>query len=272
MVSGVSVFGQQFAVAATALLGLIVGSFLNVVIARVPAGESVVRPRSRCPACEAPIAARDNMPVLSWLLLRGRGRCCGAAIAVRYPMVEAGTALAFAGITWWALERPHTAWALPAFLYLAAISIALALIDLDTLRLPFTIVAPAYPVAAVLLAGASWAAHDRDSAIRMVLGGAALWGLYRLLHLIYPAGMGYGDVRLSGVLGLYLGWLGWGSLAVGAFLGFLVGGLSGMVLLLARRTKLKTAIPYGPYLLCGAWLGVVVGAPLGNWYLASMGL
>jgi len=258
--------------ALAAVFGLIIGSFLNVVIARVPAGESIVRPGSRCAACQTPIAARDNVPVLGWLLLRGRARCCGEPIAVRYPLVEAGTALAFAGVLWWALQRPGTAWALPAFLYLAAVSIALAVIDLDTLRLPFGIVAPSYPVAAVLLGLASWAGHDLSSAVRMLIGGAALWGLYRLLHLVYPAGMGYGDVRLAGVLGLYLGWLGWAPLAVGAFLGFLVGGVGGALLLALRRTGLKTAIPYGPYLLGGTWLGVVAGAPVGQWYLRSMGL
>jgi leader peptidase (prepilin peptidase)/N-methyltransferase len=260
------------AVLLAVVVGLAVGSFLNVVIARVPAGESVVRPGSRCPRCGTAIAPRDNVPLLGWLLLRGRGRCCGAPIGARYPLVEAGTAIAFGGVAWWALDRPATAWALPAFLYLAGISIALALIDLDTFRLPFVIVAPAYPVSLVLLGAASWAAHDGRSAVRMVIGGALLWGLYRLLHQLYPAGMGYGDVRLAGVLGLYLGWLGWSALAVGAFLGFLVGGVVGVVLLATRRTKLRSAIPYGPYLLAGAWLGVVAGAPIGHWYLRGMGL
>jgi leader peptidase (prepilin peptidase) / N-methyltransferase len=255
-----------------ALLGLVIGSFLNVVIVRVPAGESVVRPRSRCPACAGPIAARDSVPVLGWVLLRGRARCCGARISVRYPVVEVLTAAAFAGVTWWALGRPSTVWALPAFLYLAAVSIALAIIDLDTLRLPFAIVAPAYPVSAALLGAASWAGHDAGPALRALAGGALLWGLYRLLHLVYPAGMGYGDVRLAGVLGLYLGWLGWSALAVGAFLGFCVGGLGGVVLLATRRASLRAAIPYGPYLLAGAWLGVVAGAPVARWYLVSSGL
>jgi len=252
--------------------GLVIGSFLNVVVARVPAGVSVVRPASRCPHCETPIRPRDNVPLFGWLLLRGRARCCDARISVRYPLVEAGTAIAFGAVAWWALQRMATTWALPAFVYLAALTIALALIDLDTLRLPFVLVAPAYPVSAALLGLASWATHDGASAVRMLVGGAVLWSLYRLLHLVYPAGMGYGDVRLSGVLGLYLGWLGWAPLAVGTFLGFLVGGLAGAVLLALRRTGLRSAIPYGPYLLCGAWLGAVAGAPLGEWYLHAMGL
>jgi leader peptidase (prepilin peptidase)/N-methyltransferase len=250
------------------VFGLVIGSFLNVVIARVPAGESVVHPGSRCPKCGAPIAARDNVPVLSWLLLRGRGRCCGAPISVRYPLVELVTGLAFAGVTAWT----GLGWRLPAFLFLAALSITLAVIDLDTFRLPFWLVAPAYPVAMVLLGAASLAERDRGSAVRALIGAAALWAFYRLLHAVYPGGMGYGDVRLAGVLGLYLGWLGWDRLIVGAFLGFLVGGLGGAVLLGLRRTSLKSEIPYGPYLLAGAWLGVFLGHPLADWYLRTAGL
>jgi leader peptidase (prepilin peptidase)/N-methyltransferase len=253
-------------------LGLLIGSFLNVVIARVPAGQSVVRPRSRCPACQAPIAARDNVPLLSWALLRGRARCCGVRIPARYPLVEAGTAVMFGAVAWWGVHRPGTGWAIPAFGYLAAVSIALAVIDLDTFRLPSVIVIPSYWVALARLGGASWAENDRASAVRMVLGGAALWGVYRLLHLIYPPGMGYGDVRLAGVLGIYLGWLGWGPLLAGAFMGFLVGGVVGLALVLLGRSKLKSAIPYGPYLLTGAWLGVFAGEPIWHWYLGSMGL
>jgi leader peptidase (prepilin peptidase) / N-methyltransferase len=251
-----------------ALFGLVIGSFLNVVIARVPAGESVVRPGSRCPACRTPIAPRDNVPVLSWVLLNGRSRCCDTQISMRYPMVELGTAVLLAMVAAWT----GPSWRLPAFAYLAALSIALTVIDLDTLRLPFWLVAPSYPVAAVLLGIASLAEHDGWSAVRAVIGAAALWGLYRLLHLVYPAGMGYGDVRLSGLLGMYLGWLGWDRLVVGAFLAFLVGGIGGVVLMILRRGSLKTQIPYGPYMLVGAWLGILLGHPLAHWYLRTAGL
>jgi leader peptidase (prepilin peptidase)/N-methyltransferase len=254
------------------VFGLLIGSFLNVVIARVPDGLSIVRPGSRCPACQTPIAARDNVPVLSWLLLRGRARCCAVRISVRYPLIEAGTAVAFAAVTVWAERTAPTVWALPAFGYLAAASIVLAVIDLDTFRLPFSIVAPSYPVAAALLGVASWAERDLPSAVRMLGGGVAMWGLYRLLHLIYPPGMGYGDVRLAGVLGLYLGWLGWGPLAVGTFMGFLTGGVVGIALIVVGRSKLKSHIPYGPYLLTGAWIGVFAGQPITAWYLHGMGL
>ena len=251
-----------------AVFGLLIGSFLNVVIARVPAGESVVRPGSRCPACGVPIAARDNIPVLSWLLLRGLARCCGARIGLRYPGVELTTALALAGVAAWA----GASWRLPAFAYLAALTIALAVIDVDTLRLPFWLVAPSFPVAAVLLGIASLAAQDWASMLRAAIGMALLWGFYLVLFLIYPPGMGYGDVRLAGLLGLYLGWLGWHELLVGVFLGFLAGGLGGVIQLVLRRVSLKSHIPYGPYMLLGAWLGILLGQQLAGWYLHTAGL
>jgi leader peptidase (prepilin peptidase)/N-methyltransferase len=277
-------------VAVSAVLGLLVGSFLNVIIARVPAGESVVRPGSRCPRCGAPIAARDNVPVLSWLLLRGRARCCGAPISWRYPAVELGTAAAFAVVAAWATTTwtpsllgedaavaaadslapqawQGSLWPLPAFLYLAAVSIALAVIDLDTFRLPFWIVVPSWWVAGLLLGGAALLLGHPGAIVRMLLGGLAYWALYRLLHLVYPAGMGYGDVRLAGLLGLYLAWIDWGALVVGAFAGVLVGGVGGVAVLVARRSGLKTQIPYGPYLLLGAWIGVFWGQQLMSAYL-----
>jgi leader peptidase (prepilin peptidase)/N-methyltransferase len=252
----------------TAVFGLLIGSFLNVVIVRVPAGESVVRPGSRCPVCAVPIAARDNIPVVSWVLLRGRARCCGARVGLRYPSVELATALALVGVAAWT----GPSWRLPAFAYLAALSIALAMIDVDTQRLPFWLVAPSYPVAAVLLGIAWLGERDGASAVRAAVGAALLWGFYRVLHLVYPAGMGYGDVRLAGLLGLYLSWLGWDELVVGAFLGFLVGGLGGVVQIALRKVSLKSSIPYGPYMLLGAWLGILLGQPIAGWYLRTAGL
>ncbi len=250
------------------VLGLLVGSFLNVVIARVPAGESVVRPGSRCPACLQPIAPRDNVPVVSWLLLRGRARCCGVRISARYPLVEGGTAVFFAAVTAWL----GASWALPAYLALAAASVALAVIDVDTLRLPVVVVVPAFAAGVLLLGMASIADGDASAALRAVLGAAALWLLYRLLHAVYPRGMGYGDVRLAGLVGLYLGWMGWDRVVVGGFFGFLTGGLGGVLLMLGGRGGLKTQIPYGPYLLLGGWIGLVWGAGIAGWYLGTAGL
>lgn len=251
------------------LLGLVVGSFLNVVVHRVPAGRSVVRPRSACPACGHEVRTRDNVPVVSWLVLRGHCRDCGAPISARYPLVELGTGVLFAA-TFLVLEARGQLAVLPAALVLAAISIALAAIDLDTRRLPNAIVLPAYPVLAVLLVLASALGGDWSALARAGIGGAALWSLYFLVMVAKPGGMGFGDVKLAGLLGGVLGWFGWGSLVVGAFAAFLVGGLFSVVLMLAGRAGRKSAIPFGPWMLLGAWIGIFVGEPLWGAYLGIL--
>ena len=248
-----------------AVLGLLIGSFLNVVIWRVPRGESIVRPPSHCPNCDQLISPRDNIPLLSWLLLRGRCRNCGVGISARYPAVELATGMLFAALAW----RIGAHSALPAFLYLAAIAVALGLIDLDTRRLPNVIVLPSYVVAAVLLGLAAIVDDDWSRLGRAALGGAALFGFYFLLVLIYPKGMGFGDVKLAGVLGLYLGWIGWGALLVGAFLGFLLGGVLGGLLMAMGKAGRKTAIPFGPWMLAGALIAVFVGERLAHAYTSA---
>jgi len=250
------------------VLGLAVGSFLNVVVHRVPVGASVVSPPSACPQCGHGVRPRDNVPVVSWLLLRGRCRDCAATIGARYPLVEGGTALLF-GVTaaWFGLV-----WHLPAFLYLAAVGVALALIDIDVRRLPDAIVLPSYVVGGTLLAAASALEGDLSSMVGAVIGGAALYGAYFLMALAYPGGMGFGDVKLAGVLGMYLGWLGWSELAVGWFAAFLVGGCVGVALIVAGRAGRRTAIPFGPYMLVGASIGIFLGPGLAGLYLRSMGL
>jgi leader peptidase (prepilin peptidase)/N-methyltransferase len=251
------------------LLGLAVGSFLNVVVWRVPRGESVVHPPSACPECGHPIRARDNVPVVSWLLLRARCRDCGSPISARYPLVEGGTAAAFGLVAWWA----GVAWTLPALLYLAAISVALALIDLDVHRLPDSIVLPSYLVGVALLALASanpGGTADWDALVRALIGGVVLFAFYFVVTYIHPAGMGFGDVKLAGVLGMYLAWFGWGQLVVGWFAAFLLGGVAAVVLLVTGRAGRKSGIPFGPWMLAGAWVGLVVGGTLWSSYLDLM--
>jgi len=252
------------------VLGLAVGSFLNVVVYRVPLGRSVIRPASACPRCGAAIRRRDNVPVLSWLLLRGRCRDCAAPISGRYPLVEGLTASLFVAIVLRFTVVQDAAWAIPGYLYLAAIGVALALIDLDVRRLPDAIVLPSYPAAAALLALASWGAGDWQALLRAAEGGAALWVLYLGLSLVKQGAMGFGDVKLAGILGAYLGWLGWGDLAVGAFAAFFVGGLVSVGLLLAKKAGRRTAIPFGPWMLIGAAIGIAVGAPAWAAYLGTM--
>ncbi|GIJ50900.1 prepilin peptidase [Virgisporangium aliadipatigenens] len=250
----------------TGVLGLAIGSFLNVVIHRVPRAESLLRPGSHCPRCDTPIKAWHNVPVLGWLVLRGRCAACAEPISARYPLVEAATALLFMAVT----ARFGFSWELPAYLYLSAIAIALAMIDIDVRRLPNAIVLPSYLVGAALLAPAVIVTGDLWAAARGLLAMAVLWSFYLLLGLLYPGGMGFGDVKLAGLLGLFLGFLGWGPVLVGAFAGFLLGGLAGGLMLATRRANRRTAIPFGPYMLAGALVAVFAAAPVAQWYTALL--
>jgi leader peptidase (prepilin peptidase)/N-methyltransferase len=270
----------EFAVIAAitlGVLGLAIGSFLNVVVYRVPAGMSVVSPPSACPKCGRPIRGFDNVPVLSWLVLRGRCRDCSDSISARYPAVELGTGLFFVVVVWRFLTGTSTPVpvAIPgvlAFIYLAAVSVVLALIDLDVRRLPNTIVLPSYAVGAVLLSLQAILSGDYSGLIRAGIGMAALFAFYFLLALVYPRGMGFGDVKLAGLLGLYLGWLGWGDLVVGAFAAFLLGGLFSVGLMIFRKAGRGTAIPFGPWMLLGAWIAILFGNSITTGYLALFGL
>jgi leader peptidase (prepilin peptidase)/N-methyltransferase len=249
------------------LFGLAIGSFLNVVVYRVPARIPLTR-ESRCPSCDTAIRPWQNVPVASWVVLRGRCAACHESIPARYPLVEFGTGLAFAAVTWLYLASaadqtagdPRAVWSevlvLVAFLYFAAISIALTLIDMDTHRLPDAIVLPSYAVAGILFTFAAFLGGDWSALVRAGAGMVTLYGFYFLLRLVRPSGMGGGDVKLAGVVGLYLGWVGWGALAVGAFSAFLIGGVIGLALILIRRATRKTAIPFGPYMLAGQSVGL----------------
>jgi leader peptidase (prepilin peptidase)/N-methyltransferase len=243
------------------VLGLAVGSFLNVVIHRVPRNESLLRP-SHCTRCLAAIRPWHNVPVLSWLVLRGRCAHCRRGISPRYPLVEVGTSLLFVAVT----ARFGLTPALAAHLYLAAAAVTLALIDFDVRRLPDAIVLPSYLVGALLIVAACAARADWWPAARGLLAMAALSTLYLALALLYPGGMGLGDVKLAGLLGLYLGWLGWSPVWVGTFTGFLLGGLVGAMLLVTRRANRKTAVPFGPFMLAGAMLALFIAAPVTTWY------
>lgn len=256
----------EVAIVLSCVLGLAVGSFLNVVVWRVPRGESVVRPASHCPRCGHMVRSRDNIPVVSWLLLRGRCRDCGEPISPRYPAVELGTAIAFGLVAWW------IGWSvlLPAYLYLAAISVCLSLIDLDVRRLPDAIVLPSWIIAPALL-GLAAAAEGDGAAMLRALAGAAAVGLFFLVAAIaYPAGMGLGDVKLSPVLGLYLGYVGWGAVVVGMFGAFLLGAIVGVAVLVVTRDR-KAGIPFGPWMIVGTWIGLVVGQSLFESYLSLLG-
>lgn len=255
-------------VGAAGVLGLLVGSFLTVVVHRVPAGLSIVRPGSACTSCGHRIRSRDNVPVVSWVLLGGRCRDCAEAVGVRYPAVEAGTALLFA-----ALAAAYGASAvLPALLYVAGVGVALALIDVDHHRLPDAVVLPSYPVLAALLAVAALGTGHPPVG-RSLLSGGIWLAVYASLWLgTAGRGMGAGDVKLSGLLGLLLGWLGWGSSVLGLFGGFLVGSVVGVALLRTGRVGRRARIAHGPFMLVGAAVGVFVGQPLWHAWLGYAGL
>lgn len=264
------------------LVGLVIGSFLNVVAYRVPLGLSVVRPRSACPGCDTPIAARDNVPLLSWLLLRGRCRDCRAPISPRYPLVEAATAALFvvaalpSAVALGAVapgtpaEITAEGLVLVAFLYFAAISIALAAIDLDVQRLPDVIVLPAYAVGVLLLGAADLLRGDLVAFATAAAGAGACVLLYGVLSL--TGGMAYGDVKLAGVIGFFLGQLGIAPLVVGVASGFVLGAVFGVVLMALQRAGRRSRIPFGPWMLAGAWIGILAGDPLADAYLRLWGL
>jgi leader peptidase (prepilin peptidase)/N-methyltransferase len=257
-------------VAFTGVLGLLIGSFLNVVAYRLPRGESLASPPSHCPACGAHIRARHNLPVAGWLVLRGRCADCRAPISIRYPVVELVTGIVFAGLTA-VLARTHLVSAVPAYLWFASIGIALALIDLDTRRLPNSIILPSYPVLAVLLAGSAWWQHDWWSLARAAIGGAALFAFFFALAFAFPAGMGFGDVRLSGIVGGMLGYLSWATLVVGAFGGFVLGAVVGGVVLAAGRGDRRTALPFGPFMVLATLAAVLAADPIAAAYRGLFG-
>jgi leader peptidase (prepilin peptidase)/N-methyltransferase len=249
-------------VALIALLGLVIGSFLNLVIYRVPREESVFFPGSHCTTCNAPVKVRHNVPVLGWLVLRGKCAACKASIGIRSPLVEAGTAGLFAAI----VTRLGLSAQLPAYLYLAAVGVTLAMIDLDVRRLPDSIVLPSYVISVLLLMPAGAVSGEGWVAARALIGMGALWTMYFAIAVAYPTGMGFGDVKLAGLVGLYLGYLGWGALLVGGFGAFVIGGISGGALIASGRASRTNSIPFGPSMIAAAVLALFVGVPITTWY------
>jgi len=246
-----------------ACAGLLCGSFTNVLIARVPAGEQWRTGSSRCPRCSTDLAWYDNIPVLSWLLLRRRCRHCHEPISGRYPLVELTVAVMFALVAGAFDVSVLTV----AFAYLAVITVALAAIDLEHRRLPDALTLPAYPALAVLIAIHAGVENDWWIAVRALIGAAIIGGVYLALWLAYPKGMGFGDVKAAGMLGLALGAVGWGPVAVGAIAGPLIGGVAGVAVMIRSRRGRGVMIPYGPWLIGGAWLGILAGDRIGRGYL-----
>lgn len=245
------------------LFGLIVGSFLNVVAYRVPAGRSVVTPRSACPSCGHEIRARDNIPVVSWFLLRGRCRDCARPISPRYPSVEAATAGLFFAVPY----GVGADWAIPAYLAFVAVTVVLTLTDLDHKLIPNRILFPGTAIAVVLLFGGALLEGRLGDFARAIGGGAAYFGALFVLALIARGGFGFGDVKLAFLLGVFAGYLGWGHVAVAGIGAFFIGGVLSLVLLLTGIRSRKDHIPFGPSMVLAAYVSVWFGSEIVDWWL-----
>ena len=240
------------------LFGFVVGSFLNVVIHRVPLRQSIVWPSSRCPSCGERIKSLDNLPVLSYLLLRGRCRNCKARISPRYPLVEALTGLLFALAAYEFGLSLELLWAL----VLISVLVALAGTDLEHRLLPNVIVGPA----AVVGFGLSVARDPGGWWVYLVSAVAVAAGLFTLA-LAYPGGMGMGDVKMGGMLGAFLG----PYAALTVFVGALVGAVVGGVLMATGAIQRRSALPFGVFLALAGVLTLFLGQEVWGWYLRLIG-
>ncbi len=253
-------------IALFAIAGLLFGSFLTVVVHRVPRQESIVAPRSRCPRCGTELRARDNLPLVSYLLLRGRCRACGQPISPEYPLTEAATAALFAAAA--ALVEPLFAAILVApFL---GLMLAVGVIDARWRIVPNRLVYPALVLYAVAIVAGHLAGQGTD-AVRAGIGFLAYGGPMFLVALAVPAGMGMGDVKLAALIGLVLGSLGLGYVGVAAFVGMVGGGLGAITAVVVLGYGRKHHIPFGPFLAGGAAVAALVGPALIDLYLSLLG-
>jgi leader peptidase (prepilin peptidase)/N-methyltransferase len=241
-----------------AVVGAVFGSFLNVVAYRLPRGESLSRPRSRCPQCQTQIRAYDNVPVLSWLALRGRCRSCRTPISARYPLVEAVTGLLCALVVY---DHGPDEGALLG-LALVLLLVPITLIDLDHRIIPNKLTLLGAVLAPVILA-----LTDPGALPEHLIAGAAAGGFFLIVAIAYPRGMGMGDVKLAVVLGLFLG----RAVAPALFLAFLAGTLVGAAIIARKgsRDGRKTAVPFGPFLALGGIVALFAGDAMVDWYLTT---
>jgi len=250
-----------------ALLGLVTGSYLNVVIHRLPRRTSTVLPRSRCPECGAPIRPLDNVPVVSWLALRGRCRDCGRPISPRYPLVEAGTTVLFV----LSAERFGLSPAAPVAAVLCALLVALAVIDVEHLLLPDRLTLPGIALGVALQPVTGWAGAGWRGVVGGLLGAAlgagvllAAYGLWWLVRR--EEGLGLGDVKMLAMIGAFLGWRG---VAVGLFVGAAAGALVGLSAMALGRAGLRSKLPFGAFLALGGLVALFAGPELVRLYLGA---
>lgn len=239
----------------SAVYGLLIGSFLTVVVDRVPRGASIVSPGSACGACGLRLGPRDLVPVFSWLALGGKCRRCRTNIGIEPLVLELSTSALFAGLA----VKFGLSWELPAFAILAAGLVALTWIDLKTKRLPREITYTTLAIGAPFLVIAALVRDEPGRIGTTALGAAIAVAFMGGLHVISRGGLGDGDVRLSPLLGAYLGWLGLAHVPVGLFLGFLFGAVIGVAAMALGKAGRKTAIPFGPFLAAGTLTAVFAG-------------
>jgi leader peptidase (prepilin peptidase)/N-methyltransferase len=238
--------------------GLLVGSFVTVVAHRVPRGESIVGPRSRCPACGVQIAAYDNVPVLSWAVLRGNARCCGAAISARYPLTELALGALYAATVLVLWEDPTE---LALGLVLVTTLVAVTLTDLERRIIPNKVLLVAAAIGVAIAA-----VGDPGSLPERAIAAVGAGGLFFLAALAYPRGMGLGDVKLAAVMGLFLG----RDVAAAIFVALLVGSVVGLAMMAREGAGArKRAIPFGPFLALGGVVGLLLGGELIDLYLST---
>jgi leader peptidase (prepilin peptidase)/N-methyltransferase len=242
-------------VAIFTLYGLLFGSFLTVVVDRVPRGASIVRPGSACGSCGLRLVARDLVPVLSWLVLRGRCRKCHTSIGTEPLVLELSTAALFGVMA----HHFGLSWEAVAFSVLMAGLVALSWIDLHTKRLPREITYTVAVIGFPLLCVAALVAHEPRRIFTALLGAGIALAVMALIYALSRGGMGDGDVRLAPLLGLYLGYLNPGLAPVGLFFGFLIGAFVGIAVMVAGHADRRTALPFGPFMALGAVLAIFIG-------------
>lgn len=245
--------------AASAVVGYVVGLFLNPVIDQVPRRESLRPARFRCDRCPEGVDAVPGLPFVAWIVPGASCPACGERLARRYFLVPPATAVLFALTA----ARLGAGWALPAHLLVVASLVAITVVDLRLKIIPNRIVYPTIFASVPLLAAAAVAGGDLDALWRALLGATLAWTGLLVVHLVSPSAMGFGDVRLAFVLGLFLGWSSLGLVLGGLFLGFLLAAVAGVALALARVTSLKAQIPFGPFMAAGALLAILLGDHLG---------
>ncbi|HEV3400422.1 MAG TPA: A24 family peptidase [Acidimicrobiales bacterium] len=252
-------------VVACALLGVGVGTYVNLLIDLVPQKRRVTPLRAACRACIDTTDRPRRRTLVPWLLRAGRCPSCSEAVSSRYAVVEVATVALFAA----AAVRFGVDAALPAYLVFLASLLAISVIDLEHKIIPNRIVYPTIVVCIPLLALAALVDGDGERLVHALIGGAAAFTFLFVVNLVYPAGMGFGDVRLSFVLGLMLGWLSLGHVVAGMFLGFVLGAVVGLGLVVVTGRSRKDALPFGPFLAAGAVVAVFVGRPLIDWWLGT---